>query len=117
MTTLPAPTAAVVRPDAEDTPIARAEPAATADFEPLPLGQRVVNLIFILVPLCALVWAVVYAWGRGVGWTELGLMFGFYILTGFGITVGYHRLFTPKSFRTGKIMTTKFTNASLIPRV
>ncbi len=108
MTTLPAPTAAVVRPDAEDTPIPRAKAEAAAEFEPLPLGQRVVNLIFILVPLCALVWAVVYAWGRGVGWTELGLMFGFYILTGFGITVGYHRLFTHKSFRTGKIMTTIF---------
>jgi len=72
---------------------------------PLPLGQRVVNLVFILVPLCALVWAIVYVWGRGVGLTELILMVSLYVVTGMGVTVGYHRLFTHKSFKTGPIVT------------
>jgi stearoyl-CoA desaturase (delta-9 desaturase) len=43
--------------------------------------------------------AIVYAWGWGVGWLELGLLFGMYVVTGLGVTVGYHRYFTHKSFR------------------
>ncbi|MCA9278585.1 MAG: acyl-CoA desaturase [Phycisphaeraceae bacterium] len=71
----------------------------------LPLGRRIANLIVILVPLAALIVACVYAWGWGLGWTELGLFFGMYLLTGFGVTIGYHRLFAHKSFSTGPIMT------------
>jgi stearoyl-CoA desaturase (delta-9 desaturase) len=108
MTSIPTTTPAVVRRDATAQATARASARAEEDYGPLPLGQRIVNLIFILVPLCVLVWAIVYAWGRGVGWTELGLMTGFYLATGFGVTIGYHRLFTHKSFRTGPIMTTIF---------
>src|SRR6056297_1093887 len=100
MTTIPSPTPAVVHRDAAAQATARAELRATEDYGPLPLGQRIANLIFILVPLCALVWAIVYSWGVGVGWTELGLMTGLYLVTGFGVTIGYHRLFTHKSFRT-----------------
>ncbi|MCW5756912.1 MAG: fatty acid desaturase [Phycisphaeraceae bacterium] len=108
MTTIPSPTPAVVRRDAAAQATARAQARDMEDYGPLPLGQRIVNLIFILVPLCAFVWAVVYAWGTGVGWTELALMTGLYLVTGFGVTIGYHRLFTHKSFRTGPIMTTIF---------
>lgn len=106
MTSIPSATPAVVRRDATAQATARAKVRAEEDYGPLPLGQRIVNLIFILVPLCVLVWAIVYAWGRGVGWTELGLMTGLYLATGFGVTIGYHRLFTHKSFRTGKVVTT-----------
>lgn len=105
MTTIPSAPPAVVRRDTEARATARAAVRETEDYGPLPLGQRIANLIFILVPLCALVWAIVYAWGVGVGWTELGLMTGLYLVTGFGVTIGYHRLFTHKSFRTGPIMT------------
>lgn len=30
---------------------------------------------------------------------SIGLMISFYILTGLGITIGYHRLLTPRSFQ------------------
>jgi stearoyl-CoA desaturase (delta-9 desaturase) len=73
---------------------------------PLPLGHRVANLLVILVPIVALVVAIAYAWGWGFGWIELALLFGMYMLTGLGVTVGYHRLFTHKSFSTGPVITT-----------
>ncbi|HZW08880.1 MAG TPA: acyl-CoA desaturase [Phycisphaerales bacterium] len=70
--------------------------------------QRVVTLIVMLVPLAGLVAAMAYAWGWGFGWVELGLLLGMYVLTGLGVTVGYHRLFTHKSFETGRVLTAVF---------
>jgi stearoyl-CoA desaturase (delta-9 desaturase) len=72
----------------------------------LPLGTRIANLIVILVPLAGLLAAMVYAWGWGLGWTELGILVVMYALTGFGVTIGYHRLFTHRSFETGPFLTT-----------
>jgi stearoyl-CoA desaturase (delta-9 desaturase) len=72
---------------------------------PLPLRHRVANLLGILVPFAALVVAIAYAWGWGFGWVELALLLGMYVLTGLGVTVGYHRLFTHKSFSTGPVVT------------
>jgi stearoyl-CoA desaturase (delta-9 desaturase) len=73
---------------------------------PLPMGHRVANLLGILVPFAALIAAIAYAWGWGFGWVELGLLLGMYVLTGLGVTIGYHRLFTHKSFSTGPAVTT-----------
>ena len=39
-------------------------------------------------------------WERMVGPTELAILAVGYVLTGAGITVGYHRLFTHRSFET-----------------
>ncbi|TVQ29818.1 MAG: acyl-CoA desaturase [Phycisphaeraceae bacterium] len=48
---------------------------------------------------------MVYAWGWGLTWVELTLMLSMYMLTGLGVTVGFHRLFAHKSFSTGPVMT------------
>ncbi|MEZ6318565.1 MAG: hypothetical protein R3B49_07415 [Phycisphaerales bacterium] len=72
---------------------------------PLPLGHRVANILVITLPFVALIGAIAHAWGWGIGWTELSLLLGMYLLTGFGVTIGYHRLFTHKAFKTGKVMT------------
>ncbi len=71
----------------------------------LPMGTRVANLVAILMPMVGLVAAIIYGWGWGVGWTEVCLLVGMYLITGFGITIGYHRLFAHKSFSTGPVMT------------
>ncbi len=70
-----------------------------------PLGIRVANLFAILLPFAGLIAAIVLLWGPALGWTHLAIFFVMYLLTGFGITVGYHRLFTHKSFKTGRVMT------------
>jgi stearoyl-CoA desaturase (delta-9 desaturase) len=64
------------------------------------LGVRLVTLVAIVVPFLGLVAAPVLLWGWGFHWADLGLLLGLYLLTGLGITVGYHRLFTHRSFET-----------------
>lgn len=68
--------------------------------------HRGVTMAVVLIPLAALFVAVVLAWGWGITWVELALLIGMYLLTGLGVTIGYHRLFTHKSFETGAIVTT-----------
>jgi stearoyl-CoA desaturase (Delta-9 desaturase) len=48
--------------------------------------------------------AAALLWGWGFGWVELGLLLGMYVLTALGITVGFHRLFTHRSFQTNRII-------------
>ena len=79
-----------------------------AEQSPLPLLTRVLNLLAILIPLAGLLLAMVYVWGWGFDWLYLGLLIGMYILTGFGVTIGFHRLFTHRSFRTSRIVESVF---------
>ena len=58
------------------------------------------NLIGIVLPPVGLVVAIVLLWNRMVGPVELAILAAGYLLAGVGITVGYHRLFTHRSFRT-----------------
>ena len=44
--------------------------------------------------------AIVLLWNELVGWRDLAIMAVMYVLTGFGITVGYHRLLTHRAFQT-----------------
>jgi stearoyl-CoA desaturase (delta-9 desaturase) len=39
------------------------------------------------------------AWGWGLSWLDVGLAVGFYFLSGFGITAGFHRYFTHRAFK------------------
>src|SRR5262249_15043926 len=78
------------------------EPAADGCEEAarVALHVRLVNVVVVVLPLCGLVAAGVLLWGRGFRWVELGLLTGMYTLTALGITVGFHRLFTHRSFET-----------------
>ncbi len=79
-------------------------PHSSPEPDPLPLLQRVVSLIIVLVPFAGLLWAMVLVWGRGFDWLNLGLLVGMYVATGLGVTVGYHRLFTHRAFATNRIV-------------
>ena len=63
-------------------------------------GAQCASLVVIILPFAGLVTAIALLWGVGFSWLHLGLLLGGYVLTAFGITVGYHRLFTHRSFRT-----------------
>jgi stearoyl-CoA desaturase (delta-9 desaturase) len=71
---------------------------------PLSLGMQVANAIAVIVPFLGLVLGIVFLWGHGFSWVELGLFLGMYIVTGVGITVGYHRLFTHRAFETSRVV-------------
>jgi stearoyl-CoA desaturase (delta-9 desaturase) len=55
--------------------------------------------IFIVVPFLAVVAAVPIAWGGWLGWSDVVIAFVMYAISGHGITIGFHRLFTHKSFK------------------
>jgi stearoyl-CoA desaturase (delta-9 desaturase) len=65
-------------------------------------GEQFALYTFVIVPFLAFLAAVPVAWGWGLGWTDVALFVGFYIVTGLGITVGYHRLFTHGSFKANR---------------
>jgi len=54
---------------------------------------------FILLPFLALVAAIPFVWGWGLSWVDVALFGVFYWFTLFGVTVGYHRLFTHNSYK------------------
>ena len=67
---------------------------------PLSRTHKLINLTGIVLPFVGLVAAVWLLWGRMVGFTEIGILVVGYLATGVGVTVGFHRLFTHRSFQT-----------------
>jgi stearoyl-CoA desaturase (Delta-9 desaturase) len=70
--------------------------------------ERVVRIGVIGMPLAALGGAGWLAWGGSLHWQDLLVLAIAYALTGAGITVGYHRLFTHRSFETSRTMRVVF---------
>src|SRR5680860_35025 len=66
--------------------------------------EQIALAIFIFVPFVAIAAAVPVAWGGWLGWTDVGIALGMYAISGHGITVGFHRLFTHKSFKPNRIV-------------
>src|SRR5438128_2614150 len=64
--------------------------------------HKLINLTGIVMPFVGLVLAIALLWHRFVGPKELAILLVGYLLTGVGVTVGYHRLFTHRSFETFK---------------
>jgi fatty acid desaturase len=62
--------------------------------------ERLVRTGIIGVPVVALGCAGWLAWGGSLHWQDLLVLAITYALTGVGITVGFHRLFTHRSFKT-----------------
>ena len=66
--------------------------------------HKIVNLSGIVLPLLGLVLAIAFLWNTMVGPVELAILAVGYALTGVGITVGFHRLFTHRSFETYRVV-------------
>lgn len=64
--------------------------------------QRRVVLIATVLPFAGFLIAVATLWGRGISGVDFGIMLGAYVITGLGVTVGYHRLLTHRSFETSR---------------
>jgi stearoyl-CoA desaturase (Delta-9 desaturase) len=71
----------------------------------------VINLAAVLVPFLGLLAAATLSWGIAFDWVYLAIAVGMGLATSFGVTVGFHRLFTHKSFKT--IAPVRFILASL----
>lgn len=62
--------------------------------------DRIANLVVMIVPLGLLGLAMWQLWGGALRWADLVVLATTYLLTGVGITVGFHRLLTHRSFKT-----------------
>ena len=62
--------------------------------------ERLVRVGVIGLPMAALGLAAWLSWGGALRWHDLVVLAIVYSLTGIGITVGFHRLFTHRSFKT-----------------
>src|SRR5689334_21649764 len=67
-----------------------------------PLNEKMFVLLGVVGPLIATVYAIAQLWQRYVNWSDIALLFVFYLISGLGITVGFHRMLTHKSFETSK---------------
>ena len=69
----------------------------------IPLKNRLVariNLVGLGLPLLGFVAAIVLFWKRGIGPVEVGTFVAMYVVTGIGLSVGFHRFFSHKAFET-----------------
>ncbi|GAA2300207.1 fatty acid desaturase [Nonomuraea roseoviolacea subsp. roseoviolacea] len=72
----------------------------TAETVTVTTGRRTVYLVVLVVlPVLLLALAVPAAWGWGVGPRDLVIAVVMYLVSIFGIAIGYHRLFTHRAFR------------------
>lgn len=74
-------------------------PAASVTLQPKSLAARAVTLVVVVVPFVATIFAILRLWQRDVTPVDLVMLIGLYLLTGFGITIGFHRFATHRSFR------------------
>lgn len=77
-------------------------PSRAPDPEPSRSGVivgRVITALLVIGPAVALGLAIPLLWGSVVHLHDIVLALAFYLVSGFGVTVGYHRLFTHRSFK------------------
>ncbi len=99
---MPPPTPAPAVLEAPPAPAAPTTQEPTQEStEPtyLSRGERITLAVFVVVPFLAVLAAVPLAWGGWLGWSDVVITVVMYVITGLGITAGFHRLFTHKSYK------------------
>ncbi|MBW3653412.1 MAG: fatty acid desaturase [Actinobacteria bacterium] len=76
------------------------------DIEPCAneTADRIATGLVTVVPFLALGVAVWQAWESLLRWHDLVVFGVIYVLTGLGITVGFHRHFTHRAFKTNRVI-------------
>ncbi|MBE3011623.1 acyl-CoA desaturase [Microbispora sp. NEAU-D428] len=82
----------------------RPSPQPKPEFEPEGKSKAdlVVFALVVGLPILAVIAAVPFAWGWGLGWTDVAIAAVFYAVSGLGVTVGFHRYFTHGSFKANR---------------
>jgi stearoyl-CoA desaturase (delta-9 desaturase) len=66
--------------------------------------ERQIAIGVIVSPFIGTIAALIWMSAYGITLVDVGLLIFMYAITGLGITAGFHRLVTHKSFKTGKII-------------
>ncbi len=64
--------------------------------------QRRINVVAVILPFIAFLAAIGLLWNSAIGWSDLVVIVVMYVISAFGITIGYHRLLTHRAFQTHK---------------
>jgi stearoyl-CoA desaturase (delta-9 desaturase) len=80
------------------------KPSITVENHALRAAQRRMALATILIPFLGTLAAVGHTVTSGIHALDIGLLVGMFILTSFGIEVGFHRYFAHRSFETGRTL-------------
>jgi len=96
------PTDQLTRP----RPLDAIDPDQVSGAEPASVqpSQKLITVAIVAGPVVALAVAVPLLWGHAVNLTDILMGMALYVVTGFGLTVGFHRLFTHNSFKTGRVL-------------
>jgi stearoyl-CoA desaturase (delta-9 desaturase) len=80
--------------------LSAADPCVGDDGPPprVHLSQKLITVAIVVGPAVALGLALWWLWGSAVNLTDVAIGLVLYVITGLGITVGFHRLFTHRGF-------------------
>jgi stearoyl-CoA desaturase (Delta-9 desaturase) len=67
-------------------------------------ADRIITGLVTAVPFLLLAVAAWQVWDQALHWRDLIILAVAYLITGLGVTVGFHRLLTHRSFKTGRVL-------------
>ena len=67
-------------------------------------ADRIITGLVTAVPFLLLGVAAWQVWNEALHWRDLAILAAVYVFTGLGITVGFHRLLTHRSFKTSPVL-------------
>ncbi|MBX3381056.1 MAG: fatty acid desaturase [Phycisphaeraceae bacterium] len=97
-----------------EDPAAASVGSATSPAEHRETASRrliIINLITVLLPFAGLAAAIGLLWGIAFDWYYLAILVGMWLISAFGITIGFHRLCTHKAFKTPAVLRYLFAAA------
>ncbi len=106
-TVMTATTDLAITPDESARPAAAKRQGPIPEYQPEPRSNtgRVLIAVFTGLPMVALVAAVPVAWIWGfLNWQTVVVGIAFYLLSGLGIAMGFHRYFTHTSFKANRAL-------------
>ena len=92
-----APPRSLPDPEADRPPGPTPEEIRVPELETL---DRAITGLITVVPPLLLAGVAVRLWNSQLHWRDLGILLVMYVLTGLGVTVGFHRLLTHRAFKT-----------------
>ena len=64
--------------------------------------ERRVNMTAVFLPFAVTAIAIPLLWGTWLGWSDVAAFVFMYLISGLGVTVGFHRMLTHRAFQTHK---------------
>jgi stearoyl-CoA desaturase (delta-9 desaturase) len=81
-------------------------PSAATAVQPVAheTTDRIITGLITVVPMVLLGLVAWQVWNSALHWSDLAVFAIVYVLTGLGITIGFHRLLTHRSFKTSRAL-------------